>query len=43
MYKAFVGDDAGFLEYVYPLSDLGVDVANCVSDGEEGSFNDQLV
>ena len=37
-YKAFVEDDAGFLGYVHPLSDLDVDVATCVSDGEEGGI-----
>ena len=42
-YKAFVGNDAGFLEPIHPLSDLDVDVAAQVSDGEEGLFNDHLV
>ena len=42
-YKAFVGDDSGFLESIHPISDIGVDVANSVSDGEEGVFNDQFV
>ena len=42
-YKAFVGDDDGFLESVHTLSDLDVDVATRVSDGEEVVFNDHLV
>ena len=32
-HKAFVGDDAGFLESVHPLSGINVDVATRVSDG----------
>ena len=32
-YKAFVGDDVGFLESVHPLSDLDVHIATCVRDG----------
>ena len=42
-YKAFVDNDAGFLESVHPLSDIDVDVATHVSDGEEGVFNYHLV
>ena len=42
-YKAFVGDDAGFLESVHPLSDLNVDVSTRVCEGEEGVFNDHLL
>ena len=42
-YKLFVGDYSGFLESVHPLSDLDVDVATRVSNGEEGVFNDHLV
>ena len=42
-YKAFVGNYAGFLESAHPLSDIDVDVATRVSDGEEGVFNNQLV
>ena len=42
-YKAFVGDDAGFLEPIHPLSYLNVDAAAWVSDGEEGLFNDHLL
>ena len=33
VYKVFVGDDAGFLESVHPLSGINVDVATRVSDG----------
>ena len=43
MYKVFVGDYAGFLESLHPLSGLGVDIATCVSNGEEGLFNNHLV
>ena len=32
-YKAFVGDDAGFLKSVHPLSDIDVDVATRVRNG----------
>ena len=42
-YKAFVGNYTRFLESVHPLSDLDVDVATRVSNGEEGVFNNQLV
>ena len=42
-YKAFVGNDSGFLEPIHPLSDLDVDVANRVSDGDERIFNNHLV
>ena len=42
-YKAFVGNDAGLLESVHPLYDPYVDIATCVSDGEELLFNDHLV
>ena len=41
--KTFVGDDAGLLESIHTLSDIDVDVATRVSDGEEGVFNDHLV
>ena len=41
--KAFVGDDTGFLESVHPLSDLDVDIATCVRDGQERVLNDHLV
>ena len=41
--KAFLGDDAGFFESVHPLSDLDVDIATRVSDGQEGVLNDHLV
>ena len=43
VYKSFVVDDAGFLVSVYPFSDLDVDVATRVRDGEDGVFNDHLV
>ena len=43
LYKAFVGNYSGFLEFVHPLSDINVDVATHVSDGEEGVFNNHLV
>ena len=42
-YKAFVGNDAGFLEPIHPLSDLDADVSAQVSGGEEILFNDHLV
>ena len=42
-YKAFVGNDVGFIESVHPLSDIDVDIATCVSDGEEGIFNNHLI
>ena len=42
-YKAFVVDYVGFLESVHPLSDIDLDIATRVSDGEEGVFNDHLV
>ena len=41
--KAFVGDDAGFLESVHPLSNIDVDIATCVSNGQEGLLNDHLI
>ena len=34
--KVFVGDDAGFLDSIHPISDLDVDVSDWVSNGEEG-------
>ena len=34
-YKAFVGNNAGFLEPIHPLSDVDVEVAAQVNDGEE--------
>ena len=42
-YKKFVGDDAGFLEPIHPLSDINVDIAAWVSNIEEGVFNNHLV
>ena len=42
-YKAFVGDDSGFLDLIHPLSNLDVDLAARVSDIEEGLFNNHLV
>ena len=42
-YKALVGDDAGFLYSVHPLSDFDVDIAARVGDGEEGVLIDHLV
>ena len=42
-YKAFVGNNAVFLEPIHPLSDLNLDVATQVIDGEEGVFNNHLV
>ena len=41
--KAFVGDDASFLESVHPLSDIDVDIYTPVSDGHEGVLNNHLV
>ena len=43
VYKAFLGDDADFLESIHPLSDIDVDIATRVSDVEEGVSNDHLV
>ena len=43
VYKAFVGNDDVFLESVNTISEIDVDLATRVSDGEEGLFNDQLV
>ena len=43
VYKTFVGTDSEFLESIHPLSDIDVDVATRVSDGEEGVFNNHLV
>ena len=42
-YKAFVGDDSGFLEPIHYFPDINVGVAARVSDGEEGVFNNHLV
>ena len=42
-YKAFVGDDDGFLEPIHYLTDINVDISAQVIDGEEGVFNDHLV
>ena len=42
-YNAFVGNDAVFLESVHPLSNLDVDIATRVSDGQEEVINDHLV
>ena len=41
--KALVGNDASFLESVNPLSDINVDIAARVGDGEEGVLNKHLV
>ena len=41
--KGLVGDDAGFLESVHPLSDIDVDIAAQVGDGEELVLNYHLV
>ena len=41
--KAFVGDAAGFLEYVHTLSDIDVGISNHVSDGQERVPNNHLV
>ena len=42
-YKDFVGDDAGFLKPIHPLSDINVDVAAQVRNLEEVLFNDHLI
>ena len=42
-YKEFVGDDSGFPESLYPVSDIKLDLVTSVSNGEEGIFNDHLV
>ena len=42
-YKAFVRNDTGFLDSIHPLSDIDVDVAAWVSDGEEELFDNHLV
>ena len=41
--KALVGDDAGFIESVHPVSDIDVDIDARVGDGEEGVLNNHLV
>ena len=41
--KALVGNDASFLESVHPLSDINVDIAAQVGDGEELVLNYHLV
>ena len=41
-YKAFVGNDAGFLHSVNPLSDIDIDVGTRVSDEEKRVFNDHI-
>ena len=41
--KALVGDDAGFLDSIHPLSDLNLVIAALVGDGEEGVLNNHLV
>ena len=41
--KALVGNDTGLIESVHPLSDLDVDIAAWVVDGEEGVLNDYLI
>ena len=41
--KAFVGNDADLLEFVHSLPDLDVEMATCVSNGQEGVLNDHLV
>ena len=41
--KALVGNDAGFLESVHPLSDLDVDIAARVVDEEKGVLNKHIV
>ena len=42
-YKAFVGNDAGFLESIHTLYDIYVDVASWVSNGEEGLLDGRLM
>ena len=42
-YKAFVGNDAGFLDPIHSIPDLNVDVAAQVRFREEGVFNGHLV
>ena len=42
-YMAFVGNDSDLFYPIHPIFDLGVDVADQVSDGEEGVFNNHLV
>ena len=42
-YKAFVGDDAVFLESVHPPSDIDADVSTRVRDGEDVVFKNHLV
>ena len=41
--KALIGDVAGFLQSIHPLSDFDVDIADRVGDGEEGVLNNELV
>ena len=42
-YKAFVGDDVGFLEPINPLPDINVYAAARVRNGEEGVLENHLV
>ena len=39
----FLGNDSVFLESVHILSEIDVDIATRVSDGQEGVLNDHLV
>ena len=41
--KAFVGNDTGFLESVNLLSDIDIDIATSISDGQEVVLNNHLV
>ena len=43
VHKVFVGDDSGFIEPIYPISDIDVDIAAFFRNGEEGALNDHLV
>ena len=42
-HKVFVGNDAGLLEAIHPLSDLDVDIAAWISNGEDGVLGYYLV
>ena len=42
-YKAFLGNDADFLDSIHPLYDLDVDIAAWFRNEEEGVFDDHFV
>ena len=42
-YKAFIGNDTSFLEPIHTLSDIDMNIAARVSNGDEEIFNNHLV